>query len=728
MAEAPFFWSRDSQGGARLTREEGEPVLGIEYPGEQDWACYLSEELPVHPEDRLRVAVRLKALESDYDGVQFSCILWDEGGTVLTWGYAPLKPRLDTADWQELAATYVLPRNAAKARFRLTGNAPCKVLLSCASVEEAGNLLAERPPLVLEPVVLADKRMQVTIEPDEWRFSFLDKQSGVTWRTFKGNERLHVVAVGPAWREGAVFEALALPSQLPVELRVELGAGWPWVSLTTSAEPDAEVSWELATVPPLVAPGPGSELVVPLNEGVLLPADDPSLPTYWQAFYCGQQLSMPWLGVMASPVGAAVLVMAADDVSADDAYSLTGWRDRPEAQCGTSELWWQPQRGRWGYDRKAQWQFAPQGGYAALAKAYWGHIEWHGKGRPLYQKLDDKRLGLSESRLRAPVLWLFLRPSDAKQKQEALEWLADRGVKRLLVEFDSSPDNGPDKALLERGGALGFVTSRYDNYLDAFDPEEQAKAGLSYPSAGFPEGLVLTDAGSRATGWVLKEGRAPVTGNLVCSAWQRGLLEERVPEELARLPYSARFIDTTTAVGLVECYDPGHLLTRTEDRENKLALFERLGELGLATGSETAGDWAAGELAWSEGLMSLGPWRHPEAGYLPSGLAPNPEQLEWQLNPARRVPLWELVHHQDVVATWYWGDCQTTFPSLWARRDLFSALYGTPPLFVVKTTEDWERDKERIAASCLAFQQLMAVIDDDATYKQIGRASCRERV
>ena len=57
-----------------------------------------------------------------------------------------------------------------------------------------------------------------------------------------------------------------------------------------------------------------------------------------------------------------------------------------------------------------------------------------------------------------------------------------------------------------------------------------------------------------------------------------------------------------------------------------------------------------------------------------------------------RLPLWELVYHDCVVAQWYWGDYNNKLPAIWRKRDLFNALYGTPPMYMF-SPDMWEKDK-----------------------------------
>ena len=66
--------------------------------------------------------------------------------------------------------------------------------------------------------------------------------------------------------------------------------------------------------------------------------------------------------------------------------------------------------------------------------------------------------------------------------------------------------------------------------------------------------------------------------------------------------------------------------------------------------------------------------------------------------PHYRLPLWELVYHDCVVAQWYWGDYNNKLPALWDRRDLFNALYGTPPMFMFNRKQ-WESQHDRFVQS-----------------------------
>jgi hypothetical protein len=99
-------------------------------------------------------------------------------------------------------------------------------------------------------------------------------------------------------------------------------------------------------------------------------------------------------------------------------------------------------------------------------------------------------------------------------------------------------------------------------------------------------------------------------------------------------------------------------------------------------------------------MLSLGPYRVPDAGRDMQRIwSEAPERVvKYQLGHRYRLPLWELVYHDCVVAQWYWGDYNNKLPSLWGQRDGFNALYGTPPMFMFDR-ELWQRHQSRFVES-----------------------------
>jgi hypothetical protein len=120
----------------------------------------------------------------------------------------------------------------------------------------------------------------------------------------------------------------------------------------------------------------------------------------------------------------------------------------------------------------------------------------------------------------------------------------------------------------------------------------------------------------------------------------------------------------------------------------------------LVCGSETGHEAAVPYVHYFEGMLSLGPYRVPDSGRRMADIVEEVPQrvAKFQTGHFYRLPLWELVYHDCVVGQWYWGDYNNKLPSLWDRRDLFNALYGTPPMFMFRR-EQWEQQRERFVRS-----------------------------
>jgi hypothetical protein len=142
-------------------------------------------------------------------------------------------------------------------------------------------------------------------------------------------------------------------------------------------------------------------------------------------------------------------------------------------------------------------------------------------------------------------------------------------------------------------------------------------------------------------------------------------------------------------------------MTRTQSRQAKMELLRVVSdEFGLVCGSETGHDASVPYADYFEGMMSLGPYRTSDSGRaMQEILEKVPENLaKFQTGHYYRLPLWELVYHDCVVAQWYWGDYNNKLPALWDRRDLFNALYATPPMFMFDA-QVWDRYEKRFVQS-----------------------------
>ncbi len=299
---------------------------------------------------------------------------------------------------------------------------------------------------------------------------------------------------------------------------------------------------------------------------------------------------------------------------------------------------------------------------------------------------------------------------------EAYIWSFDPGSDRvrLVSEMQSL---GMDRLLWSGNGSVADIvamnamtnvlTSRYDIYQDIMDPANfdkiQYKHG-DWVTAAFPQDINWEGTnGLWRRGWAIekKDGAGMLSCAVICDSKALPYARKRIAAELKDKPLTARFIDTTVAAPWFECYHPDHPMTRTQSRQYKMELLQLVSEtFGLVCGSETGHEAAVPFCDYFEGMLSLGPYRVDDAGrHMDRVVDEVPEKIsKYQVGEKYRLPLWELVYHDCVVAQWYWGDYNNKLPKIWRKRDLFNALYGTPPMYMFNIKQ-WDKMKDQFAAS-----------------------------
>jgi hypothetical protein len=475
---------------------------------------------------------------------------------------------------------------------------------------------------------------------------------------------------------------LDAPSGMDIQTTLRLEPDSPELTITLSAEGDLEQ--------PLRFPHPfvteaGTYLVVPMNEGISYPVEDKTIQTRRLIAYGGHGICMAFWGVTDGATGHMSIIETPDEAS-------IGIRRIDGRLCIAPE--WDPQKGRFGYTRKLRYVLFDEGGHVAICKRY----RTYAKKAGLLKTLEQKRNENSNVDLLIGAVNVWCWERDALN---IVQQMKSVGIKRILWSNRKSPD--VIKAMNEMSNVL---TSRYDIYQDLMDPQivkdKLRGLHLDWTQAGWPDDIMLDENGDWRKGWRVrgKDGNMYPCG-VLCDSQALKHARQRVPEELKTHPYRCRFIDTTTASSWRECYHPDHPMTRSESRHWKMELLRYMSEqMKLVTGSETGHDAAVPYVHYFEGMLSLGPYRIPDAGRNMSRIWDEvPERVaKFQVGHKYRLPLWELVYHDCVVAQWYWGDYNNKLPALWDKRDLFNILYGTPPMFMFNR-KVWEQNKKRFTQS-----------------------------
>ena len=466
------------------------------------------------------------------------------------------------------------------------------------------------------------------------------------------------------------------------------GCGGALLSLSGDFSFDGEISY-----PGAFDVKCGDVALLPVHEGYAFAVDDPSaiLPER-RPGYSGWWHSMQFWAIQR-----------------DDHWILTHMEDsldtvvresRGPDGLVRSQLSWVPQLGKWGPGRTLRF-IAGGGGMVGAMKWYRGLM----KEKNLLATLREKKIKAPniDKIIGAANMWLWGADDIPAVTGEMLA----RGMDKVLWSHLESKQN---VAYLR--DKTGYLVGRYDIYRDIPTPEIAARQDHSVPDEergsgnhadAWPDDVVIDKDGERLKCWVVRYADGTrLAMECMCGLTYLKHAMRDVTRDARNKGYEARFVDTVTAAEFVECYHPLHPATRETEGKWRLKTTEWLCDLGLVTGIEDMMDIAVPYAHYTEGLMSVGLFRQPEAGYDVSnqfyGGDVDPVIRGYQLNPAYRAPLWELVFHDCVINYWYWGDSSSTYPELTPLRDLFNALYGTLPMYSIKA-KDWDAVKETVFES-----------------------------
>jgi hypothetical protein len=528
-------------------------------------------------------------------------------------------------------------------------------------------------------LALTNAALVVTVNTSNATLSVLDRRTGRLWTQQAGKVE---VAVTEAHAESNEIdlELRHVPSGLVLKARIVIEAAKPEFTLSLNGK--GALSGPVRYPYPFVS-GPADRLVVPMNEGISFPVEDKSIETFRLIAYGGHGICMAFWGVTDDRQGQGVIIETPDDAAIhlmrlDDRLAIA-----PE---------WDTQKGQFGYARRLRYVFFDHGGHVAIAKRYREYARKIGLLKTLAEKRrENPNVDLLVG---AVNIWNW----DADPVQLATQMRA-AGIERILWSRGGSAN------ALRTLNDMEILTSRYDIYQDTMNPSNfPFLAGIhsDWTTAAWPADIIRQANGDWRHGWAVKGTNGIMYDcGVLCDSRALDYARARIPAELATRPYLCRFIDTTTASPWNECYDPHHPMTRTESREWKMKLLDYVSrDCKLVTGSETGHDAAVPFVDYFEGMLSLGPYRVPDAGRDIQRIWNDPPErvAKFQLGQAYRLPLWELVYHDCVVAQWYWGDYNNKLPALWDKRDLFNVLYGTPPMFMFDR-KLWETQKARFVQS-----------------------------
>ncbi len=679
------LWTREADVG---TLEKKGDVFEVTTTSKLDWSLGGFPRIAVEAGDIFEIRCKVKVV-SDVVGarVETGVILRTVKGEVVNWSYGGTG-LTGSSDWTEINTRFIVPRGVATIEPRVIGYERTSISVTDCIVSRVGSLLASRTFLTDEKVTLQGSVLSVVLEGASGCFTVTDSRTGRTWRqdddagwfvldiVKSKDDRSATLRLLDPVTEREVMATLTIDERLP-EIRVEISS-------------QGELDKPLNFPAPFVT-RPGERLIVPMNEGIGYPVEEENRGLWRAVAYGGHGLCMGFFGVAedASGAGWMCILETPDDAAMNPEKGRSGlW------QVGPS---WDATMGQFGYTRKVRYIFFDKGGYVAMCKHYRETAKLVGLFKPFTEKV--KRNPKIDLLIGAANIWSF---NPGPDRVRLVAEMQSRGMDRILWS-----GNGNAAEIRAMNAMTNVLTSRYDLYQDIMDPADFDKILYKHGdwvTEAFPQDINWEEPnGQLRRGWQIekKDGEEMIACAVICDSKAVPYARKRISEELKAKPFGARFIDTTVASPWFECYHPDHPMTRTQSRQYKMELLQLISKtFGLVCGSETGHEAAVPFCDYFEGMLSLGPYRVDDSGrHMGRVVDEVPESVsKYQVGEKYRLPLWELVYHDCVVAQWYWGDYNNKLPKIWRKRDLFNALYGTPPMYMFNMKQ-WDEMKDQFAAS-----------------------------
>lgn len=434
------------------------------------------------------------------------------------------------------------------------------------------------------------------------------------------------------------------------------------------------------------------------SDGHLYPADIAEFPGAAMgmrnlSWYPSDRLDMPWIGFYNQNTGAGytmIIDTPFDGIVACKQYPVAG------KKIWAPSMIWLQSMGKFSYQRKLIYRFVPAGGYVALAKTYRSYAKSKGLIVPFTSKVKNnpniKKL------FGSPSVWGIL---DLNTALEAKTLGVDKMLMQRLGDWLQKRPSAKDITAIN---SLGYLTSEYDNYVDIYAVEPGKL--ITNNRGRIPEDAIMTSDGKVMNAWW--DGTQYAVKR--CPSQYKSALDDTLPILLKEYPFTARFFDVVAAQDLFECFNPKHPLSKSESQKYSAEFFHSARQTNLVVGGEHGIWWAVPYVDYFEGMMSGGfqSWSagnltHPKTKdesipFAPGEKLPKWDDYEkWGIGHQYRAPLWELVFHDCVSTTWYWGDSNDWLldaaPEMTAKKNAFNILYGNSPLMWTDGKGSWDKDR-----------------------------------
>lgn len=284
-----------------------------------------------------------------------------------------------------------------------------------------------------------------------------------------------------------------------------------------------------------------------------------------------------------------------------------------------------------------------------------------------------------------------------------LERFAESGLDRLWLGADSWQDGFRHPTAVAKAKELGYLIGPYDSYHSIHHPDEKdtwetAQFDLSLYETG---GIVNAD-GTKNRGFKKK-------GYHLSPIVAQPYVEDRVNGIVTQMPadFNTWFIDCDAYGELFDDYSALHPATQLDDMNARLERMAWIRDThDMVIGSEGGSAYAAATIHFAHGMtVPVIGWGDPDmktktspyyvGGYWPpegpaihiKQVPLKSEYLYHYYDPRFRLPLYQIVFHDSVIATHHWGSGSLKFENAIETLALLELLYNVPPLYHLNMAE-----------------------------------------
>ena len=303
-----------------------------------------------------------------------------------------------------------------------------------------------------------------------------------------------------------------------------------------------------------------------------------------------------------------------------------------------------------------------------------------------------------------------------------IQSLADAGIDRAWLGSPNWDGLNYHPDTTAKARSLGYLVAPYDSYHSI----HPTGASDTWETAQFPDAPELYEAGAIVKADGSKRKGFKQKGHLLSPAAARPHVERRVNALIAAFKCNSWFVDCDAFGDVFDDYSPAHPMMQASDAAERLSRMAWIRDsFGAVIGSEGGSAYAAPVIHFAHGIMTpVVAWGDPDlmkdkqskfylGGYYPPDgpaiffkqVPMKDEHRRVYADPRFRLPLYQVVFHDSVVATHQWGYGSLKFEDPNRDRELLELLYNVPPLYHLNLAE-WAKRRQHIQSHFAFFSPI----------------------